>query len=116
MSTLDDIAARFKPIPIEIEEIPIDGVPASKEKKYFSLDEAVGYLEVTKRQIYRYIKAGKLKPHYRKVKGRKRLYLYSNQVKDLYPTLRVNSKAKDDAMDGFLALGEMIALGLLNKL
>lgn len=81
-----------------------------------SLDEAVAYLEVTKRQVFRYIKAGKLKPHYRKVKGRKGLYLYSNQVKDLYPTLRANNKAKDDAMDGFLALGEMIALGLYDRL
>lgn len=110
-----DINDLFKPIPIEIEEIPIEGVPASKEKKYFSLDEAVGYLEVTKRQVYRYIKAGKLKPHYRKVKGRKRLYLYSKQVKDLYPTLR-SKKAIDDAMEGFLALGEMIALGLYDRL
>lgn len=110
-----DITELFKPIPVEIEEMPIDGVPASKEKKYFSLDEAVAYLEVTKRQVFRYIKAGKLKPHYRKVKGRKRLYLYSKQVKDLYPTLR-SKKADDEAMEGFLALGEMIALGLLDKL
>lgn len=113
---MNNITDLFKPIPIEIEEIPIEGVPASKEKKYFSLDEAVAYLEVTKRQVFRYIKAGKLKPHYRKVKRRKGLYLYSNQVKDLYPTLRANNKAKDDAMDGFLALGEMIALGLYDRL
>lgn len=109
-----DITNLFKHIPVEIEEMPIDGV-TSREKKYFSLDEAVGYLEVTKRQVYRYIKAGKLKPHYRKVKGRKRLYLYSKQVKDLYPTLR-SKKANDEAMEGFLALGEMIALGLYDKM
>lgn len=113
---MDEIKDLFKPIPLEIEEKRIEGMPEVKTAKYFSLDEAVSYLEVTKRQVYRYIKAGKLKPHYRKVKGRRRLYLYSKQVIELYPTIRKRATDQDDALEGFLLLGELIASGICNRL
>lgn len=101
----------FTEIPLEglFTEIPVPGIPL----RWLSIKTATEILGVTERQIRNYIKDGKVDCIYKKVNGRKRVFLSNRSVYGIRDKRQAKKELTEDIeentlLDAFIALGELL--------
>ena len=82
----------FQPMEIPIT-FPLTTYPALR---YWSVKTTMNYLDVSERQIRRYLGKGKLKYIYRTVKGQKRVYISNISAIALKPFIRNHKRGKEE--------------------